>query len=70
MYWLEQYGIITVNALGQPGARVSLRFKPDPRELERFGGIPALIRAIDDGVRHVAERAGSVEEMRRLILGS
>lgn len=69
MYWLERYGIITVNALGQPGARVSLRFKPDPGELERFGGVPALIRAIEDGVRYVAERASSVEDMRRLILG-
>jgi hypothetical protein len=61
--------MITVNALGQPGARVSLRFKPDPRELERFGGIPALVEAIDDGFHHIAEKAGSLAGMKRLILG-
>ncbi|MBW2148517.1 MAG: aminotransferase class I/II-fold pyridoxal phosphate-dependent enzyme [Deltaproteobacteria bacterium] len=69
MYWLEHYGIITVNALGQPGARVSLRFKPDPCEIERFGGISALVEAIDDGLRHIAEKSGSIAEMKQLILG-
>ncbi len=61
--------MITVNALGQPGARVSLRFKPDPREIERFGGISALIEAVDDGLRYIVEKAGSVAEMKQLILG-
>jgi L-seryl-tRNA(Ser) seleniumtransferase len=69
IYWLEHYGMITVNALGQPGARVSLRFKPDPSEVERFGGISALIEAIDDGLRYIAEKAGSLTEMKQLILG-
>ena len=69
IYWLRRYGMITVNALGQPGARVSLRFKPDPRELERFVGIPALVEAIDDGFHHIAEKAGSLAGMKRLILG-
>lgn len=69
IYWLERYGMITVNALGQPGARVSLRFKPDPREVERFGGICALIAAIEDGLNYIAEKAGSIAEMKQLILG-
>lgn len=69
MYWLEHYGIITVNTLGQPGARVSLRFKPAPGEVERFGGISALIEAIDDGLHWIAEKAGSIQEMKQLILG-
>ncbi len=69
MYWLQRYGMITVNALGQPGARVSLRFKPDPDEVERFGGPSALIEAIADGFRTIAEIAGSPAEMKKLILG-
>ena len=69
MYWLKHHGIITVNALGQPGARVSLRFKPDPDEIARFGGISAVVEAIDDGIQWIAERAGSVDDMKRVILG-
>ena len=69
IYLLERYGMITVNALGQPGARVSLRFKPDPSEVERFGGIPALIEAVNDGLRYIAKKAGSLAEMEQLILG-
>lgn len=69
MYWLEHYGIITVNALGQPGARVSLRFKPDPKQVKRFGGISTIIEALEDGFRYVADKAPSVSEMKLLILG-
>ena len=69
IYWLKRYGMITVNALGQPGARVSLRFKPDPAEVERFGGTSALLEAIADGFRAIAEKAGSPSEMKKLILG-
>ena len=69
MYWLKRYGIISVNALGQPGASIWLRFKSDPVEVERFGGAAALIEALDDGLRFVAKKAASVSDMRRLILG-
>ena len=69
MYWLEHHGIITVNALGQPGARVSLRFKPDPGEIERFGGVSTLVKAVDDGLHWIAQRAGSLQGMKHLILG-
>jgi L-seryl-tRNA(Ser) seleniumtransferase len=69
MYWLERYGIISVNALGQPGASIWLRFKPDPIEVERFGGVAALVEAIEHGLQFVAEKVVSVSAMRRLILG-
>jgi L-seryl-tRNA(Ser) seleniumtransferase len=69
LYWLEHHGIISVNALGQPGASIWLRFKPSPGELERFGGIPAMIQVLDKGLDFVAQRAHSVPEMERLILG-
>jgi L-seryl-tRNA(Ser) seleniumtransferase len=69
MYWLEQYGIISTNALGGPGASIWLRFKPIPSEVERFGGTQALLDAAEDGLEFVAQRAHLIPEMRRLILG-
>lgn len=69
MFWLENYGIVSVNALGQPGARVSLRFKPDPKEMDRFGGIPALIDALNNAFDFISEKCGSVSAMKKLILG-
>jgi L-seryl-tRNA(Ser) seleniumtransferase len=69
LFWLEHYGIISVNAMGQPGASIWLRFKPDPVEVERFGGMTALVEAIEHGLQHVAEMVQSISAMRRLILG-
>jgi seryl-tRNA(Sec) selenium transferase len=69
LYWLAHYGIISVNALGGPGASIWLRFKPAPAEVERFGGIPALVEAVEMGLDDLARRAHSISEMRRLILG-
>lgn len=69
LYWLERYGIISTNALGGPGASIWLRFKPIPSEVERFGGIPALLEATEAGLEYVAQRARSIPEMRQLILG-
>jgi L-seryl-tRNA(Ser) seleniumtransferase len=69
LYWLEHQGIISVNALGGPGASIWLRFKPAPIEVERFGGIPTLVDVVEAGLDYVAQRAHSIPEMRRLILG-
>lgn len=69
MYWLAEHGIISVSALGQPGASIWLRFKPDPGEVARMGGLSALVSAIDQGLNHVADRARSVADMKKLILG-
>ncbi|MGD2013535.1 MAG: hypothetical protein PVG84_07310 [Desulfobacterales bacterium] len=69
MYWLKQYGIISVSALGQPGASIWLRFKPEPKVISRMGGLEKLVEAIDDGIQHVAGKAHSIETMKALILG-
>ena len=70
MYWLKQYGIISVSALGQPGASIWLRFKPEPKVISRMGGLDALVEAIDDGIHYVAKKAHSLEAMKALILGN
>lgn len=69
LYWLREHGVISVNAMGQPGASIWLRFKPSPAELERFGGMAALLDIVERGIDQVAQRAHSVGEMRHLILG-
>ncbi len=69
MYWLQKYGIISISALGQPGASIWLRFKPDPKVISRMGGLAALISAIDDGIHHVAGIAHSIPKMKAQILG-
>ena len=69
MFWLKKYGIMSISALGQPGASIWLRFKPDPKVIARMGGLEALINAIDDGILHVAGIAHSIPKMKSLILG-
>jgi L-seryl-tRNA(Ser) seleniumtransferase len=69
LYWLEHHGLISVNALGGPGASIWLRFKPAPDQVQRFGGVAALVEAVEVGLEYVAQRAGSMADMRKLILG-
>jgi L-seryl-tRNA(Ser) seleniumtransferase len=69
MHWLQKFGIISISALGQPGASIWLRFKPDPKVIARMGGLKTLIDAIDEGLHHVANIAHSVPKMKALILG-
>jgi len=69
MVWLQEYGIISISALGQPGASIWLRFKPDPKVIARMGGLKALVKAIHHGLHHVAGVAHSIPKMKTLILG-
>jgi L-seryl-tRNA(Ser) seleniumtransferase len=62
-------GILTVNACGQPGSRVSVRFKTHRAELERAGGAETLVGHLVDAMGEVARVAGDLEASRRLILG-
>jgi L-seryl-tRNA(Ser) seleniumtransferase len=69
MVLLRDSGILTVNAAGAPGARVSLRLKPVPGSLERCGGIEYVVQAVDDALDRVAELVRDEPALRLLLLG-
>ncbi len=66
---LEHHGILTVNALGAPGARVSLRLKATEDEVGRAGGADAVGQSIRDSIERLATAIQSEKDMRSLILG-
>ena len=68
MILLRDWGIITVNASAQPGARVSFRLKPAPEEVERFGGVDAVLQAIEKAFNLVGELLGDQNAARKVIL--
>ena len=67
MALLRDWRVITVNAAAQPGARVSLRLKPAPQEVERFGGAEAVLEAIDRSFDLVGGLLRDEEAARGLI---
>jgi L-seryl-tRNA(Ser) seleniumtransferase len=69
MVLLRDYGILTVNTHGQPGARVSLRLKPTTDALSRVGGADAVVRAVTESLDQVAKIITDRDAMARLILG-
>lgn len=69
MFLLERHGYVTVNALGAPGARVSLRLKCSAEELERAGGEEAVAAAVEEGLCEVGERVHDAGAIRGAILG-
>lgn len=69
MLLLRDFGILTVNAGGAPGARVSLRLKPIPGALHAAGGPPAVADAVDNSLNRLASIIDDPVSMRTLILG-
>lgn len=69
MVLLRDYGILTVNTHGQPGARVSVRLKPTHGAIERVGGMAKVIEAMDASLTEVARYVDAPQELARLILG-
>ncbi|MBS0883750.1 hypothetical protein JK231_24485 [Pantoea sp. JGM49] len=69
MILLRDYGILTVNTHGQPGARVSLRLKPASNAIDRVGGSEAIMKAVDASLDKVAALIGDKDAMAQLILG-
>ena len=69
MVLLRDYGVLTVNTHGQPGARVSLRLKPTLNALSRVGGIDLVVHAVTESLDKVARIINDHDGMARLILG-
>lgn len=69
MLLLEHHGMLTVNALSSPGARVSLRLKAGEETVHRMGGVGAVVEAVDDALERLGRVVQDVAAMRRLILG-
>ncbi|WP_374527275.1 aminotransferase class I/II-fold pyridoxal phosphate-dependent enzyme [Acinetobacter sp.] len=69
MVLLKDYGILTVNTHGQPGARVSLRFKPSGNAIQNVGGIDVIVKAIETSINKVAYLLNDINAMKNLILG-
>ncbi len=67
---LTEYGILTVNTHGQPGARVSLRLKPTLDALRRTGGPTAVAEAVDTALDTLARSMSDATAIARLIIGS
>lgn len=69
MLLLEHHGIVTVNAVGSPGARVSLRLKCTAPELERAGGARRVVDTVEDSFRRLAPLLEDREALRGVIVG-
>ncbi len=68
MLLLEHHGILTVNAAGAPGARVSLRLKATANTMERAGGAIRVVAAVKDGFNRLARVIGDADAIRGLVL--
>ena len=69
MLMLSNHGIITVNAVGSPGGRVSLRLKTSEEELLRFGGAIMVETALNDSINKLCRYINNSMAMQELILG-
>ena len=69
MLMLRDHGVLTTNTHGQPGGRVSLRFKPTSGALDRLGGADSLAAGLDDALAEVARHLDDVAWFRDLLFG-
>ncbi len=70
MVLLRDHGILTTNTHGQPGARVSLRFKPTLDALPRIGGISNVVKAVAASFATLAPMIDDHDKLAALILGA
>lgn len=66
---LREYGILTVNTHGQPGARVSLRLKPTTGAIARAGGVTAVADAVAASSQKLASIITDHDQVAELIVG-
>jgi L-seryl-tRNA(Ser) seleniumtransferase len=70
MILLRDHGILTTNTHGQPGARVSLRFKPTLDALPRIGGIENVVKAVQTSFATLAPIIGDTAQVSELVIGA
>lgn len=66
---LRDYGILTTNTHGQPGASVTLRLKPIHGALERVGGISGVVDALRLSIDTAAQLLDKPVQLRTLFFG-
>ncbi len=69
MLLLRDHAVLTVNTHGQPGGRVSIRFKPTAGAVERIGGAASLASAFDDAISTVAANGSDADWVADLLFG-
>ncbi|MBI3455339.1 MAG: hypothetical protein HY002_06085 [Candidatus Rokubacteria bacterium] len=70
MLLLRDYGVLTVHFAGMPPGTSAVLFKFVPPEtLRRFGGAPALARAVDASLARLGDLVGSPGAVRALLFG-
>lgn len=67
---LRDFGILTVNTHGQPGARVSLRLKPTLDALRRTGGPLQVAEAVDISLNTLTAHFDDTDAISALIFGN
>lgn len=66
---MRLHGFLTSNVAERPGARVSLRLRTVARDIARFGGIGAVVAAVDEAICFAAGHIADLDGARRIILG-
>lgn len=67
---LADYGIVTVNALSEAGARPSIRLKPTLDAVPALGGAERLAEIVDEGISRASTMLRDVEALQAAILGA
>ena len=69
MELLERYGVVTTNACGMPGARISVRFKTNRETLDKIGGADAVTEMFLDAATAVSKYTNDIDTTRRVLTG-
>lgn len=69
MELLAMYGIVTTNACGMPGAKISVRLKTNRKILNAVGGAAKLAEMFSVALDEVAKYVNDKERARKIILG-
>lgn len=69
MELLSRHGIVTTNACGMPGARISVRLKTNRLTLDRLGGAAKVTEMFFDSIDAVGKYVNDPEMAKKVLLG-